>query len=1024
MVHYTTDYLRLRSKSDDSKQSGLDVDLYQSGVKIADLTQDTGTTWQYNYPAAIVNGVYDLYVGGSPALNNGVQIQVKVVRGGNVDTDDIVDLAVSRPKVNFLAPGDNLFDPNNPNMVLEDQILNNGDNSYPTPATNFLVFKIPVEESTQYKELGPTPNYGAYYHFYDSDFVWISRTAEGTGFTTPAGCAFMARNVASSAGNWAAAKSTYMLVKSATAPPYYKPYAAYLADEDGNKYPANIPFKDDVSGPTDAPDYDGQIGVDDDKQVYAGIPVGNGAVNQIPIATIHQPNNNILELQKLWELVNSQQNELRLSASTGSTTGSSWLNVANNVTVTPEDNDSGVVDSGLVTKKYKMTPTSVSSPYFRTDDMYASGGTLNSFVFGIWIDKTQLLAWINALSALTANAFYWGLHTGTFTTQNITGHEVLAFLANTGYQRTGSVTGVMNYDYIIRMPVQCNGWVYFEFVYYNCSGTPSYLYWYFNFSGYGSGPGSMPITFLAPRCIFNVLETHPFAVHTDYGTSVSRSNAIDRKYFEENIGGFAIRDKIRIYQSGNDNYIRSYFDETRDVVQKIVYAPSNNKNWQLQTVRLIAYDAEDSTAVYGAGTDIHGVGDDICPHNTINLGYVGGNHGFNTREIVASSHGKDASDLGSIWSDGTNQWYLAEVIDANNLTMLGVADTSTGTWVIPTSLAGNPLTHVSGASHTGNITWTGSTAVSQVAVCGQRSFSILVDGKYPLEDGVLTYGEFVDFKEEYTVPDPDDLVFADPMDWSNGNSDWFTNTIIYRFGLDGSLVIFHTVELHKEMKLGYIGLMQFYKLTQGSYSNIYLYIPGADTVNDGSKDWTVNDIMDFNTDPASSLYWGPTEKLYSNPPNRSIMFLGNGSPDDVAFMGAYNPVFSQSKDATRDSSSDYWNLYTSGKQYPRFLNSNSIYPAGTVWNGVMMRHYFNPTRASANVTSANWIKIGSFWLVYIDYHQTVSWDRVELPGQLIGLSITVVDKTTSFTLEIDDYVPPDGLFCTVTTAGWAILKLQ
>jgi len=84
MANFSTDFIRLRSITDDSKQTGLSVSLWQSGIKIANLTQNAGIAWQYDFPVAIINGTYDLYINDLPAKINGVQIEVAVVRDGNV----------------------------------------------------------------------------------------------------------------------------------------------------------------------------------------------------------------------------------------------------------------------------------------------------------------------------------------------------------------------------------------------------------------------------------------------------------------------------------------------------------------------------------------------------------------------------------------------------------------------------------------------------------------------------------------------------------------------------------------------------------------------------------------------------------------------------------------------------------------------------------------------------------------------------------------------------------------------------
>ncbi len=98
-----TDSIPLRYKSDDSKASGLAVSLWQNGVKVADLTQNAGKNWYYDFPAAIVNGTYDLYINNTPVKHNGIQETVRVIRSGIVEKSDIKDSSVDGNKIEQLS---------------------------------------------------------------------------------------------------------------------------------------------------------------------------------------------------------------------------------------------------------------------------------------------------------------------------------------------------------------------------------------------------------------------------------------------------------------------------------------------------------------------------------------------------------------------------------------------------------------------------------------------------------------------------------------------------------------------------------------------------------------------------------------------------------------------------------------------------------------------------------------------------------------------------------------------------------
>lgn len=87
------DFIRLRNKTTDVKETGLTVALLPDGGSapgdLISLTQDPGNNWQYNFSGSVVNGLYKLYIGGVVAKNNGVDIEVYAIRGGVVTADEV-----------------------------------------------------------------------------------------------------------------------------------------------------------------------------------------------------------------------------------------------------------------------------------------------------------------------------------------------------------------------------------------------------------------------------------------------------------------------------------------------------------------------------------------------------------------------------------------------------------------------------------------------------------------------------------------------------------------------------------------------------------------------------------------------------------------------------------------------------------------------------------------------------------------------------------------------------------------------
>ena len=78
------DYIRLRNKTTDAKESGHTIQLLpEGGSAPGDLIScpaDSGINWQYNFGATVTNGIYTVYLNGSPLMNDGQPVTIKVQR--------------------------------------------------------------------------------------------------------------------------------------------------------------------------------------------------------------------------------------------------------------------------------------------------------------------------------------------------------------------------------------------------------------------------------------------------------------------------------------------------------------------------------------------------------------------------------------------------------------------------------------------------------------------------------------------------------------------------------------------------------------------------------------------------------------------------------------------------------------------------------------------------------------------------------------------------------------------------------
>ncbi|MCA0388460.1 MAG: hypothetical protein LCH52_08195 [Bacteroidetes bacterium] len=648
--------------------------------------------------------------------------------------------------------------------------------------------------------------------------------------------------------------------------------------------------------------------------------------------------------------------------------------------------------------------------------------------FGAWFEKSSLLALANALpDGGTDYIRFWIFLNNSIHGEKLLKVDMLGFL-NTpkNYKKSSSIT---NGGISSTTTVYCGGestnWVFLIFDTVINSGTISTSSFYWEMSG-GSVMNANPYT------LFNLIllldeaaeYMNGYMVYKEVGGGVSQSNIITKEYVDSKISTITTvtptKNKIRVLKSGTNIYVRSHFNETKDVViQYGINGAGTNENIGIQNTYLIDKAAADTTTAYTAGTIIHSAGDDICPWYTQNTGYIGANHGFNTAKVTVASHDKTTADVGSLWTDGVRQWYLADIINSTSLHFS--CKTSGSPWTATSSITGSTLTHVSGATNTSTVTITAQELLQAEPITLNRDKKYLLDGKYDLTDGVVGYADFFDIVDLYDMVDPSTIIISYPVNWSNGSA-WVRNKITYRFGNYGSTVVNYTAEILRPLNLGYMGFIQSAKMTKGSYDKVFAYMPKVLT-NNG---YDLKAIIDFTSNPSVPLNYTDTYlESASNPPDRLIEFLGdNDGTKRVGYAHGYNIVYGHGKSASRDANNaNQWNIHTSSKSYPHCIDNLGNISAGTVFQVIAYRQYFDP-QLYPNTTCVYHHKVGNNDMVYIDIHQNVTNLKIQLPSFLTGKAITLVEKNSDLTLVTDELVTSDGVIVTVTNNyGYAVLKL-
>ena len=403
--------------------------------------------------------------------------------------------------------------------------------------------------------------------------------------------------------------------------------------------------------------------------------------------------------------------------------------------------------------------------------------------------------------------------------------------------------------------------------------------------------------------------------------------------------------------------------------------------------------------------------DDNCPVN-LSSGYLGAGHGYDrARKITAVNHGKTFADIGSEWVAGDdrpwNHAWLVRVVDADTLIFIG--RNSNDNAYDTDAFSGTTLTHVSGAVHTGTITGTANVQYLLTPVDKNHAKKVMIDGLTEIsEDGEYEALSFVDVIDEYDVINPQSIVteiqankptggYTDNPPINTGNTFLhFSN--IYRYLLDGTMLIFTTLDNSIDVTLNYWGATQY---AQKSAENVFggalfRYVPKLLPIdshelripfNMSNWNFTVNAIKD---------YWEDGD----NPPDRLLHLFTDGSGEYVAgFAVGYVPVADGSAGIRKDSINNAMLLYNTKKAYPHLVDNGGA--SGSTWSAFKPFQsvvYRKPILDVNNVhTDAYCVPVGEKCYMYADYH-SVADDRVKVPAEYVGKKITVLEKSSNVTV--------------------------
>jgi hypothetical protein len=400
----------------------------------------------------------------------------------------------------------------------------------------------------------------------------------------------------------------------------------------------------------------------------------------------------------------------------------------------------------------------------------------------------------------------------------------------------------------------------------------------------------------------------------------------------------------------------------------------------------------------GNETTVHDCQDDICPTD-FGGQYIGANHGGYGRMLITSnSHGKDYSDIGSIWSDGTHQYVLVGINNENRIYLIGENTAVYPLFSFAQASSTATFTHISGATHTASFTASAKTVAQWWPAYATPTTKVYLDGKEVTTSGTYKFREMV-ISEVYDVLNPASCLeivktnvgtyIENPKPGNLSGADKYSrHTITYTFHGADKCIVATSITAYQNIGDGYFGFIQQAMLENASK----LYIPTVKSMEGGSVqvdfrlpvtiDATINGNVIKKTDCEKPLLPADRWLQYSNTIGFYAGYLfdyGVGGNNRAAVLG-----------------DGVIHISNATKMYPRGVGIEM--EALDNYSAVCFRNYL-PIGGinTGGIIAKNLFEYKDALYIYADFKAAGMYE-IDIPEKYQGRQVEVFDKRDNVTL--------------------------
>lgn len=506
-----------------------------------------------------------------------------------------------------------------------------------------------------------------------------------------------------------------------------------------------------------------------------------------------------------------------------------------------------------------------------------------------------------------------------------------------------------------------------------------------------------------------------------------------KKEIEEDLG-FVTGGLMKITKTSSYINMRTPFSDTEDFIMRYRIELNNNYTWN--STYIGSKNATDEEII--AGGTIQSMGDSTGPLAC--HGYapwaMWAQHGY-CIPYISATHSLTSDDIGSKWKDQRNREYSIGMISGSNIYLLPtIRETEfpgvyTRDWIEPRDWCHpeiTSLTHVSGGVHTSTISVDSWNIYQIRPLMTLVSRKLLADGNEISEDGTYYCDDFV-ISETLNCTDPWTVEqwFPTPIQKEVGA------VLTETFTMHGLSCRYDTIlEMKKPYQFNWYGAnqtMHFIPEEMPGY-DVYGIMPRAKKNNYDSP---------HIIDSGYSIFRNSTDlRDVDKQVDRFISYYKHQTTGDekIGCASGLSLTRGITKDSVRNTvfpkgsttgliSITHTTGYTNKAYFKVLVGSafeNDIIPAGYIAQFSTYLSYFNP---KANKGQVYWYKDGNGYVVYAHYQDANTNLAINLPDEMEGLSVEVVDKTDGVTL-LTDIISNGRVYITSNSANnnYIVFKIQ